>query len=159
MSPSQPSACETEPQFCGELIGLRDKVKSQESRLTASINLHDEASRLMHTVADRVGVMRPDGTCTPHSLTAAVQTNTNEVLSLRRIIEECSASDPPRSMLSALDDDPVTEITRADIQRPVHTSRKLRTVQKQRNWIAVGMGIGLAIAGVIEGLRLGGVLK
>jgi len=157
--PSQPALCEVAPnaQPCGELIGLREKVRKQEQRINAALDGNADTATALRTVADRVGVMRPDGTSTPHSLTAAVQANTNEVLELRRTIERQSTTDPPP--LLDTDDEDVGVITRVDIQRPVQTSRRLRAAKRQRNWIAVGAGIGATIFGVIETLKLLGVLK
>lgn len=142
---------------CPELIGLREKFEKMEPRFNELIDGKRETDEVLRNLGERVGFMRPDGTPTPHSLVAAVQNNTNEVMSLRRSIEERMSSDPPQRLLDALDDDPITDITRHDIQRPVHTSRKLRSVSKQRNWMAIGIGIGTMIVGIIEAFRAAGI--
>jgi hypothetical protein len=107
----------------------------------------------MNVVAERVGVIRPDGTATPHSLTSAVQTLGNNFLELKKSVDQRTTSDPPNSLFNALDDNPITEITRTDIQRPVHTSRRLRTVTKQRN-----AGIAAFIGAVITAALASGVI-
>jgi hypothetical protein len=55
-----------------------------------------EAKAAAVLVSNRVGLIRDDGTVTPHSLTAAVIENTNTVLALKRAIEqERPISSPP----------------------------------------------------------------
>ena len=160
-SPSQPALCEVDPHAvpCGELIALRDKVSKQDRRINAAIDEGSETAQALKTVADRVGVMRADGTSTPHSLTSAVQVVGTEIMSLKRIIEDRLTSQPPAALYGAIDDDPVTEITRHDIQRPVFTSRRLRSVSRQRNWIAIGAAVAGMGVGAFEVLKALGVFK
>lgn len=144
-------ACETEP--CGELISLRDKVAKQERRINTAI----DAAEIMRAVSERVGVMRPDGTCTPHSLTSAVQQLGNQVLALKRTIEERASSDPPPRLLDALGD--MSEASRLDIERPDLAIKRRRRAIKQRNWMAIGGGLVAFATGAYEALRAIGVLK
>lgn len=141
-----------------ELLGkVKDDVAWHDRRIDANAESLRETAKIMETVATRVGVMRSDGTATPHSLTSAVQGLGNQVLELKRAIESQSDSDPP--LASALDDNPITEITRSDIQRPVFTSRRLRSVSKQRNWMAIGFAVMTFAAGAIEAARVLGWIK
>lgn len=56
-------------------------------------------------------------------------------------------------------DDDLGEITKVDIRRPVHTSRRLRAVEKQRNWVAIIAGGSAAIVAVIEAIARSGIFK
>jgi len=145
---------------CGELISLREKVGKQERRISTAIDDNSDTARALNTLAERVGVMRPDGTVTAHSLTAAVQQNTNEVLKMRRAFESQQAdrptSDPPR-VLDALGD--LSEASRIDIERPDIAIKRRRKAVAQRNWMAIGFGIVTFLGGMIEAARMMGWLK
>jgi hypothetical protein len=128
------------------------------TRLDAFESAGDERGKMLRTVADRVGAMRPDGTATPHSLTHAVQMLGTQVLALKRTVEERCIGEPPADLLDALDED-TSEASRIDITRPPLALKRIRKAEKQRNWMAIGLGIGGFIAGIYEALKLAGVLK
>ena len=150
--PSVPALCEVEGvQPCGELIALRDKVAKQERRISSAIDDGSDTAAALITIAERVGVMRPDGTATPHSLTAAVQTSTNEVLAIKRLIESARApSEPPQQLLDAIGD--LSEASRVDIQRPDLAIIRRRKAIKQRNWVAVIAGVITLALGIVEAI-------
>ena len=158
MSASEPNLCEQEGRSpCQELCGLRERVERQDVRITAAIEGNNEYSQILAEISRRVGVMRPDGTATPHSITWAMQQLGEQMLALKRSIDDRLSSEPPPRLLDALGD--LSESSRLDIQRPDLAILRRRKAIRQRNWAALGAGVAAFALGVIECLRLFGVLK
>ena len=142
------SQCEVEGRTpCPDLLTLRDRVQEIE-----------DERRIMQEVSRRVGVMRADGTATPHSLTWAMQELGERMLELERTVKAAipTPSSPP-TLLDALGD--LSEESRLDVQRPDLAILRRRKAVRQRNWVAIISASAGAVVIVLEALARLGVFK